>query len=112
MQVADLQQLKEDHNLEEKKIEFLRRMKSRAYLDICHYEDQISRLNEERNYLQDEIIDNAPSSDQQEQLDIFTSREMCLQDKIEMRKKEFDMFELLISDHFEILKKIARQIVS
>ena len=104
--------MKENHDLEEKKIEFLRRMKSRAYLDMAHCEDQISRILEERHYVTEEIFNNQPTSDQQEQLDILISREMCLQDKVEMRKKEMEMFELLISDHFENLKKIAKKIIS
>ena len=104
--------MKEDHDLEEKKIQFLRRMKSKAYLDLSHYEDQISRIIEERHYVKEDILDNNPTSDQQEQLDILISREMCLQDKCETRKEEMEMFELLISDHFEKLKEISKKIVA
>ena len=87
-------------------------MKSRAFLEFSHYEDQISRILEERQFLKEDIENCDPTSQQQEQLDILISREMCLQDKVEMRKKEMDMFEILISDHFEKLLEISRKIVA
>ena len=87
-------------------------MKSRSFLELSHYEDQISRIMEERHYLREEIVDNKPTSEQEEQLDILLSREMCLQDKVEMRKEELEMFETLISDHFEKFTDLAKKIVA
>ena len=87
-------------------------MKSRAFLELSNYEDQITRIIEERHYIREDIVDNNPTSEEQEQLDILISREMCLQDKVEMRKEELEMFEILISDHFEKLKDIAKKIVT
>ena len=87
-------------------------MKSRAFLELSHCEDQISRIMEERHYVREDIVDNKPTSEQEEQLDILISREMCLQDKVEKRKEELEMFEILITDHFEKLKEIAKKIIA